>query len=93
MAIAITPQELRELAASLNRNAGEVRTLATTLNQNVVSKTEGWTGLSKDSYIRDFNEIYPTISQKLPALLEAMAKDVLTTANKFEELDRRRAGH
>ena len=92
MAITLTPSELRDLASKLNSNAGEVRTLATTINSNVVSKTEGWTGQSKDQYISDFNDIYPTLSTKLPALLEELAKALNTTANEFEDLDRRLAG-
>ncbi len=85
--IRITPEELRSLASALMSNATEVKGLAATIKSNVVSKTEGWEGKSKNRYISDFNEIYPTLSTKLPALLEALAKDLNQTAQRFIDVD------
>lgn len=86
--IRITPEELRSLASTLTSNATEVRGLAATIKSNVVSRTEGWEGKSKNRYISDFNEIYPTLSTKLPSLLEALAKDLNETAQRFVDVDR-----
>ena len=85
--IKITPQELRDLASALTRNASEVSQLASTLKNNVNNRTANWEGKSKTRYINDFNAIYPTLATKLPQLLEAMAKDLRDTATRFEQFD------
>ena len=85
--IRITPEELRALANTLNGNARDVRNLASTIKNNVEGRTAGWEGKSKTRYINDFTQLYPTLSQKLPALLEALAKDLNQTAQNFEDVD------
>ena len=85
--IRITPEELTTLAHSLNDNAREVRDLASIIKNNIERRTDGWEGKAKERYIRDFEQIYPTLSSKLPELLEALAKDLNQTVGAFKEAD------
>ena len=87
MAIKITPAELRELASKLDSNANETATLAATITAGFETGTANFEGNTANRYAAAFQEMIPTMSTKLPALLTEFASELRKTADAFEQLD------
>ena len=92
MAIALSPDELRDLASQLKQNAADVIALANTISSNIDTGTSAWEGEAKKKYVSDFEEMKPTLTTKLPDLIDQMAASLENTATQFEDMDRTRAG-
>lgn len=87
MAIKITPAELRDLASKLDSNATETASLASSITGSFEAGTANFEGNTADRYAAAFQEMIPTMSTKLPALLQEFASELRSTADAFEQLD------
>lgn len=93
MAIKMEPGELQDLAAKLRSNAEEAISLASTIGSNIATGTAAWEGEAASDYAASFEEIKPTLTEKLPTLIQEMAERLDKTAQKFIEMDQALAGH
>ena len=88
MAIRVTPDQLRDMASKLRNYASQASSLASQINSAVNAGTGEWEGNAQREYVARYREIEPTLKQKLPELLETMAKNASDRADAYEQADR-----
>ena len=87
MAIKMTPEELRGIAAKLTNNANEAINLARTIDSNIKTATSNWEGAARNRYEQDFEKVKPVLQKDIPEQLTTLAENLRSMANQFEELD------
>ena len=87
MSIKVTPEELDAMAGKLEGFAGQTTTLATNIKNAVDSALAAWEGNAQRQYAERFESIYPVISAQLPQLINDMATDARTRAEKYRAAD------
>lgn len=87
MAIKMSPDELRSYAQKLLRNSQEAIALAKTIDSNIKAAAANWEGKAQERYVKDFEQIKPTLDKTIPEQLQIMADNLKTMANEVEALD------
>lgn len=87
MAIRVTPEELEAMASKLEMQAQQAISLANSINSTITSGTGAWEGAAQKDFLQRFNEIKPTLTQKLPELIDAMAKSARARAKGYRDAD------
>ena len=85
--IRLSPDELDSYAGKLRQNASEAVNLASSIGGNINACADGWEGNKRDQFVSQFEEIKPTLTDKLPRLIEEMAKALNDIANNFRAAD------
>ena len=85
--IRLSPDELDSYASKLRSNASEAINLASAISNNINGCADGWEGNKRDQFVAQFEEIKPTLTDKLPRLIEDMAKALNDIANNFRAAD------
>ena len=85
--IRLSPDELDQYASKLRNNANEAIGLAKTIGANINACAEGWEGNKREQFVAQFEEIKPTLTDKLPRLIEEMAQALNNIANNFRAVD------
>lgn len=87
MAIRVTPDDLESMASKLQGFANETLSLANNINSAVQQALSAWEGNAQKQYAQRFEEIYPTLSQSLPQLINDMATDAQNRAAAYRQAD------
>ena len=85
--IRLTPDELRNYAKKLRKNREESIALANSISRNINECANSWSGNQRDKYVAQFEDIKPTLSNKLPSLIQEMAVALDAIAQNFENAD------
>ncbi len=88
MAIRVTPEQLDAMANQLKSLSMQASSLASAVNNAIVSGTGAWEGSAQKDFVDKFNEIKPTLTQKLPELLGEMANSASSRAEAYRQADK-----
>lgn len=88
MAIRVTPEQLDAMANQLKNLAMQASSLANAVNTAITTGTGAWEGSAQKDFVDKFNEIKPTLEQKLPELLTEMASSASSRAEAYRQADK-----
>lgn len=84
--IAITPQELKDVAKQFNGKADEIRDILQFMRQQVNSMEGSWEGAAKNAYFANFEEMARMFDQ-LPEGVDNTATTLETIAQNMIDAD------
>lgn len=91
MAIKMDYGALTSSASTLANRAAEMSALASGIQADVNNALGAWEGASRDRFASDFESVYPTLSQKVPELLQLLSENMKTMAENIYQADQANA--
>ncbi|NLP13963.1 MAG: WXG100 family type VII secretion target [Clostridium sp.] len=85
--IKITPEELRDAAASIKTKAGEIEQNINEVNEKVQFVVDNWEGAARDSFFEAFESLKGDLLTQLDEILEGIASQLEAAANTIEQAD------
>ena len=87
MAIKMSPDELRNYASKLTKNAQEASTLAKSIDANIKAAASNWEGQAQRRYVEDFEKVKPTLEKEIPEQLTTLSENLKKMADEFQRMD------
>ena len=87
MAIKMSPDELRNYASTLTKNAQEASTLAKSIDANIKAAASNWEGQAQRRYVEDFEKVKPTLEKEIPEQLTTLSENLKKMADEFQRMD------
>lgn len=85
--VRIDPQELRDAASNIDTQRGVVVDAVTAIKSKVDEISAGMEGQASTAFLDGFNEMYPTLHDQFPEVMEGICKQLQTIAQVMEEAD------
>jgi WXG100 family type VII secretion target len=85
--IRIAPEELRDAAAFIENRKTTIEGCVKDLRSKIDEISANMEGQASTAFLDGFNDMYPTLSQDFPAVLEGIKTQLNTIAQVMEEAD------
>jgi len=83
----MTPQELDDGAVFLGNRREAIIQEVTSLKGKINEVTSRWEGAAQNSFVNQFEEMYPMLSQDLPQIIEGIEQMLTAAAEAMRETD------
>lgn len=85
--ILLTPQELRDAAEFLENASQEVEEKINAVSSKIEEVTENWEGAAQSTFVDNYGEIKPVLSEQFPDVITGLATQLRSVADNLEATD------
>lgn len=85
--IKMTPDELRDAASFLGNKREEIVSAVGNIKSKVDTTAAGWEGAAQSSFVEQFNEMLPMLTESFPQVIEGIESMLTGAADALEQAD------